>query len=196
METGRKTRILEIGNGGKLIGMSLEQAIMRIPDTLEYHGIDNNERYLRRSGLAVSELNERCIFLEGADGRALPFNDKVFDEVHLHYVVTDVSVSGDDIKRMLLGATRTLKDSGKIIVSGELSEPPILNNAINVAKTELQRLGLAVMSRKYVRKSDFEIKDSLRTALYDTALPREVILLASSRLGLLGSACLIIAKRP
>ena len=55
------------------------------------------------------------------DGRQLQFENERFDEVHLHYVVTQPDVHETDVVRMIRETHRVLKPNGSIVVTGEIS---------------------------------------------------------------------------
>ena len=59
------------------------------------------------------------ILLSRMDGRRMAFRDRSFDEVHMHWMVTDLGIPLRDIYAMLQESARVLKSGGSCIITGE-----------------------------------------------------------------------------
>lgn len=109
-----------------------------VPRGVVYYGVDFPDRLTQKE---IESYRNMCKFYIGAarnfleynsmnpkseqmvvavmDARQLSYPDVTFDEVHMHYVLTDPSVTGEDSNRMLSEAHRVLKPDHSLVVSGE-----------------------------------------------------------------------------
>ncbi len=124
-------RILDIGHGGVPIGLGTLRHFSRIlpPDTA-YYGIDlpvkkqpieQNPREAQMLELEseYKRFSPQNIFLFHMDARNLGFRNWMFDEVHLHWIVTAPGVSVGDVWDMMRESARVLRRGGSCIITGE-----------------------------------------------------------------------------
>ncbi len=139
-----KRKVLEIGYGGLPIGRDTEYGIRDMPTYVEYHGIDapkkTNIETFRATlfGYNYDPVQERIDMLLEAerirrdlkspnvalyrmDARALGFRSGVFDEVHMHYFISDPNLEKSELETAMIEAKRVLKKSGALIATGEVS---------------------------------------------------------------------------
>ncbi len=132
--------VLEIGYGGDPLGMPFRSFMQVKPQNVDYCGVDNppemttEERILAKRGeldfkqrdrVEQAELEYRLvkpnsITLNRMDGTRLTFQSGTFDEVHMHYVLTDPNITIDTLLQMLHEAHRVLKENGTLFVTGEV----------------------------------------------------------------------------
>ena len=125
-------RVLEIGHGGTpMCGtLPLAQFSRMMPPGTIYHGIDlparaspidqnRPEAQILAAESVYRSSGLRNIFLSHMDGTKLAFRDGVFDEVHLHWIVTAPGIGPAQIFDLLQESARVLKRGGSCIISGE-----------------------------------------------------------------------------
>jgi len=151
--------ILEIGYFGHPIGhANLGSFLMVKPDGVKYHGIElpsdrmhsvdeiglffldseldlDLDGEVRRAESDFRRLNSKDIFLYRMDGELLYFRDGIFDEVHLHYVVSQPDVSAESAIAMIRESNRVLVPGGYLIVTGE-NTPTMFRETSALGKTE------------------------------------------------------------
>jgi phosphatidylethanolamine/phosphatidyl-N-methylethanolamine N-methyltransferase len=98
-------KVLEIGVGS---GLSLDQ----LPSTVEYTGVDINEKMLKIAELKARVLKRRKITLSIMDAHRLAFKANSFDLVIAASVITAVENPDMVIKEMM----RVTKKGGNIVV--------------------------------------------------------------------------------
>ncbi|MDE1768276.1 MAG: class I SAM-dependent methyltransferase [Candidatus Micrarchaeota archaeon] len=132
-----KRKILEIGHGGTPLGMDFRKFVEVVPSHIEYHGIDScfitpraaiepfrmptalEERIFEAEKFHY-ELKPDNVELYRMDGKRIMFPSSTFDEIHMHYLLSDPILrhaNGDSIPQILRETKRVLKDDGVLIVS-------------------------------------------------------------------------------
>lgn len=161
--------VLEIGYFGHPVGhASLESFLATKPGRVRYHGIDlpDDQMHSVEEALvflltgedlgldlageilnaesAYRMLQPENVFLYRMDGRHLYFRDEVFDEVHMHYVVSQPDVSYLAAQAMTKEAYRVLIPGGHLIVTGE-DTPTIARkvSALGQTKEMIQGAGFS-----------------------------------------------------
>lgn len=107
----RGIKVLEIGVGS---GLSLSH----LPSTIDYKGIDINEKMLIRARKKAEGLNRRKIALELMDAENLTMRDNSYDLVMAASVITAVDSPIRTMKEMI----RVTKKGGHIAVIANLRE--------------------------------------------------------------------------
>jgi len=171
-------KVLEIGFGGNPFGISswhperkypfVAEEILALfdrslPPGVDYFGIDFPSREVQRPGRWVASNNYLTqkifsayragdisfnITFEEMDARSLRYGDDSFDEVHLHYVLDDPSLSAEDGLRILDEARRVIRPGRPIILSGELFRADMRRMAI-------ENVGDKVLN--VIRRANFEL---------------------------------------
>lgn len=160
------TTILEIGYGGHPIGYpNLKYFLSSKPHGVKYHGMElPRERMFSReeivffmmfggkewdldAGIRQAEsdyrkLHPTDVFLYRMDGERLGFRDGVFNEVHLHYVVSQPDVSTASASAMINESYRVLVQDGHLIVTGE-NKPTVLREipALDATRKSIEETG-------------------------------------------------------
>lgn len=123
-------RILEIGHGGIPFSCGdyckAKNFAAKLPPDVLYCGVDlprtkDNMRahYTSNFERQYHEVSGSGIALLGMDAAQMAFKDGVFDEAHMHNVVTDYLVPASCVRRMLGEVFRVLKEGGSLIITGE-----------------------------------------------------------------------------
>ncbi len=137
-----KRRILEVGHGGAPMITEFMAFVLQKPRDLEYHGIEfpsathvEDDRIPRQpNGDTFSQMHNRRILetegkwrvlqpegivLHRMNAKNLTFQSDHFDEVHLHYVLTDPQIKDSEIERILREVKRVVKPEGVVVATGE-----------------------------------------------------------------------------
>lgn len=160
--------ILEIGYGGHPICYAgLDSFLSAKPNGLKYHGIElpknrmhsveeiaillfdtsidmNLNGEVRKAESDRRRLNPKDIFLYRMDGEKLAFRDGIFDEVHMHYVVSQPDVSEESAFAMIRESYRVLVPGGYLIITGE-NIPTMFREtpALNETKESIRKAGFS-----------------------------------------------------
>ena len=90
-----------------------------LPPDVHYHAVDYTDDYPLLEEYRRIKGHIPNITISVMDARKLRFHSGFFDEVHMHYVMTDPSVRPEDMGQMLRETFRVLKKEGALIASGE-----------------------------------------------------------------------------
>lgn len=159
-------KVLEMGYGGFPFGRSSNFDIAsfsrKLPPETIYFGIDHPTRpdasMAHLSTMIALEcvhaLERECqiqrprrVHLLRMDARQTRFSNAVFDEVHLHNVITDPRVTEGDVRSFVSEASRLLAPGGVFIASCEASctgEARFTELQVHVLESGLENLGRAV----------------------------------------------------
>jgi len=136
-------RILEIGHGGIPFSYGdncrVKNFAAKLPPDVLYCGVDmpSTRDAVRAHNTSIFERQYRKVSpgrvaLLGMDAAQLAFRDGVFDEAHMHNVVTDYLVPASCVRRMLREIFRVLKDGGSLIITGEAGSKVFHDSSLSV----------------------------------------------------------------
>lgn len=131
LKNKRGLKVLEVGVGSGL-------TLTHIPSTIEYTGIDINERMLKEAQKKQKRLGRRKINLEMMDAKKLTYKDSSFDLVVAASVITAV----DSPLKVMREMIRVTKKGGMIAIVANLQEP-------NSLKSRMVRI-FDPITRKYL----------------------------------------------
>lgn len=119
LKNKRDSKILEVGVGSGL-------TLSHIPSTINYTGIDINERMLQEAQKKKKLLGRRKMTLEVMDAKKLAYKDNTFDLVVAASVITAVDSPLKVMKEMI----RVTKKGGMIAIVANLQESDTLKSRI------------------------------------------------------------------
>jgi len=136
-------RILEIGHGGIPFSYGnyckAKNFAAELPPDVLYCGVDiprtkHGIRAHCTSGFErqYREVSNRGVALLGMDATQMAFRDGVFDEAHMHNVVTDYLVPASCVRRILREIFRVLRDGGSLIITGEAGSQIFHDSSLSV----------------------------------------------------------------
>ncbi len=131
LKNKRGSKVLEVGVGSGL-------TLAHIPTTIEYTGIDINERMLKEAQKKQKRLGRRKINLVMMDAKKLTYKDSSFDLVVAASVITAV----DSPLKVMREMIRVTKKGGMIAIVANLQES-------NSLKSRMVRI-FDPITRKYL----------------------------------------------
>ncbi len=117
LKNKRDSKILEVGVGSGL-------TLPHIPSTINYTGIDINQRMLQEAQKKRKLLGRRKVTLEVMDAKKLAYKDNTFDLVVAASVITAVDSPLKVMKEMI----RVTKKGGMIAIVANLQESDTLKS--------------------------------------------------------------------